>query len=300
MAEPGDFFADPNEKLLATAVWEIAGKPANDPAWKKMHVVHAAYGFFLPYLTRRVLLARDWITNAREQLDWQTGRDDGGVRFLDEFFQERFRATPGFTAGQIANVEHFYVSALYSDMTGPALVALPVAMTAVWEFGVGPIRIHLQETAREEKGQPYRSKVVIENIRNNARQFKGPDRNGFLFGLSSGAQSELGRDLDKVVTDALAAPAEDPLKTSPMKVTVTHRRKVARGECLSLIAKAVYKDPGKWPLIWLRNRALIGSNYNVLKPGTWLDIPMLFAVTGPELAECRRINAAWRPGTVWR
>lgn len=300
MAEPGDYFSNPNEKLLATAVWEIAGKPANDPDWKRLHFVHTAYAFFLPYLTRRVLLARDWITNAREQQDWQTGRDDGGLRFLNDFFQERFKVTPNLTADEIANVEHFYVSALYSDMTGPVLVGLPVAMTAVWEFGVGPIRIHLQETAREAKGLPYRSKVVIENIRNNARQFKGADSNGFQFGLSSGARSALTRDLGKVVTEALAKPAEDPLKVNPMQVTVTHRRKVAKGDMLSLIAKAVYKDPGKWPLIWIRNRSLIGSNYNVLKPGTWLDIPMLFAVTEAQLAECRRINAAWQPGQNWR
>ena len=142
---------------------EIAGKPANDPAWKKLHPVHTAYAN-LPWMTRRVILARDWITNAREQLDWQTGKDDGGVRFVNEFFEDRFKRKTDFTAKQIANVEHFYVSAMYSDLTGPALVGVPVALTAIWEFGIGPLRIHYQESQREKEGKPYRSSVVIELI----------------------------------------------------------------------------------------------------------------------------------------
>ncbi len=91
MAEPGDHFTDPNEKLLAATVWEIAGKPANDPAWKRLHPLHAAFASnAVPVTTWRVLLAHDWIANAREQRDWQTGKDDGGVRFINDFFKERF------------------------------------------------------------------------------------------------------------------------------------------------------------------------------------------------------------------
>jgi len=297
MAEPGSYFSDPNERLLATVVWEIAGKPTNDPAWKRLHPVHTFYAN-LPHMTRRVILARDWITNAREQMDFQTGRDDGGVRFINEFFEQRFKSKTNFTAKQIANVEHFYVSAMYSDLTGPA-VGAAVAITAVWEFGIGPLRIHLQEAAREEKGLPYRSRVVIENIKDNARQFKGPDRNGFLFGMSSGAQSEMSLDLTKFVNTSLANPEADPLKLHPARYTVSRARKVLPGETLSLIAKRFYKDPQKWPLIWLANQQKIGTNYNVLKAGTWIDIPFLSSVSD-QMEQCKSIAANWKPGLNWR
>lgn len=303
MAEPGDYFTDPNERLLATTVWEIAGKPANDPAWKQLHPIHTALAFVsngLPVATRRVLLARDWITNAREQIDWQTGKDDGGVRFINEFFKERFRRDTDFTAKQIANVEHFYVSALYSDMTGPA-VGIPMAMTAVWEFGVGPIRIHLQESAREEKGQPYRSRVVVENIRDNARQFKGPDMKGFAFGMSAGARSRSTGDLDRIVAAELDSRVAGPPPVNRMGVTITHRRKVRKGDTLSLLAKGIYKDPQKWPLIWMQNRGkALSSNYNVLPVGIWIEIPLPASITPSQLEESRRIAAGWRPGLSWR
>ncbi len=299
MAEPGDYFTDPNEKLLATTVWEIAGKPANDKAWKKLHPVHTAYAN-LPWMTRRVILARDWITNAREQLDWQTGKDDGGVRFVNEFFEERFKRKTDFTAKQIANVEHFYVSAMYSDLTGPALVGVPVALTAIWEFGIGPLRIHYQESQREKEGKPYRSSVVIENIKENIRQFKGADRNGFVFGLSSGAKSQLTQELDKIVDYSLNNPLGDPLTVSPMSYTLARSRKTRPGDTLSLIAKWAYKDAQKWPLIWLHNRDRLSSNYNVLDPDVWLDVPFLSSVEPQRIEEAKRIAAAWRPGLDWR
>ena len=300
MADPGSYFTDPNEKLLATAVWEIAGKPSNDPAWKRLHPVHTAYAN-LPHMTRRVILARDWITNAREQLDWQTGKNDGGVRFVNEFFEDRFKRQTDFTAKQIANVEHFYVSAMYSDLTGP-LVGIPVAMTAIWEFGVGPLRIHYREHQRENEGKPYRSWVVLENIKENIRQFRGADRKGFEFGLSSGAKSQLTVELDKVVNYSLDNPLGDPLTISPMTYTLYRSRKTKKGDTLSLLAKWAYKDPQNWPIIWLQNRdkGKLGSNYNVLAPDTWLDIPFLSSVSPAQLAEAKTIAANWRPGLDWR
>jgi hypothetical protein len=298
MSDPGSYFDDPNEKLLATAVWEIAGNPSNDPGWTSLHPANAAYSFFLPYMTGRVVRARDWITNAREQRDWVTDKDDGGVRFINDFFESRFKRKTDFTATQIANVEHFYVAAMYGDMTGPA-VGAAVAFTAVWEFGVGPLRIYFQEEGRAKStGDPYRSRVVIENIKENARQFKGPDRNGFMFGESSGAKSQLNQDLDSIVRASLDNPSADPLTLSPAKYTVTRRRRMQAGESLSIIAKRFYKDPQKWPLIWFANQDKIGNNYNVVKEGTWLDIPFLYSVTD-QMDRCKSVAASWKPGFNW-
>ena len=298
MSDPGSYFDDPNEKLLATTVWEIAGNPSNDPGWTSLHPVHQAYSFFLPYMTGRVIRARDWITAAREQRDWETDKNDGGVRFINDFFESRFHRTTDFTATQIANVEHFYVAAMYGDMTGPA-VGAAVAFTAVWEFGVGPLRIHFQEEGRAKStGEPYRSRVVIENIKDNARQFKGPDRNGFMFGESSGAKSQLNQDLDAVVRASLDNPSADPVTLSPSKYTVTRRRRVQPGESLSIIAKRFYQDPQKWPLIWFANKDKIGNNYNVLREGTWLDVPFLYSVSD-QMDRCKTVAAGWKPGLNW-
>jgi|KBSMisStaDraftv2_1062788.scaffolds.fasta_scaffold183120_1 hypothetical protein len=299
MSDPASYFDDPNEKLLATTVWEIAGKTANDPAWTSMHPANAAYAFFLPYMTGRVVRARDWITNAREQMNYETGKDDGGVHFINDFFEDRFKQKTNFTATQIANVEHFFVAAMYSDMTGPA-VGVPVAFTAVWEFGVGPLRIHFQEEGRSKStGEPYRSRVVIENIKENARQFKGPDRNGFIFGESTGAKSRLTQDLDAIVKASLNNPSADPVSLSPTKYTVSRRRRIQDGESLSIIAKRFYKDPHLWPLIWFANQQEIGTNYNVVKSGTWLSIPFLSSVTD-QMARCKTVDANWKPGFDWR
>lgn len=298
MSDPASYFSDPNEKLLATTVWEIAGKTSNDPAWTSMHPADAAYAFFLPYMTGRVIRARDWITNAREQMNYETEKNDGGVHFVNEFFEDRFKQKTNFTATEIANVEHFYVAAMYSDMTGPA-VGAPVVLTAVWEFGVGPLRIYFHEEGRAEStGERYRSHVVIENIKENARQFKGPDLNGFLFGVSSGAKSQLTQDLDAIVKTSLNNPSADPFTLSPAKYTVSRRRKVLAGETLSIIAKRFYKDPQKWPLIWFANQQAIGTNYNMLQEGAWLDIPFLYSVTD-QMERCRSVAANWKPGLNW-
>jgi nucleoid-associated protein YgaU len=148
-------------------------------------------------------------------------------------------------------------------------------------------------------GEPYRNRVVIENIKENARQFTGPDRNGFVFGESSGAKSQLTQDLDAFVKASLNNPSADPVTLSPTKYKVSRRRKVLPGESLSLIAKRFYKDPHLWPLIWFANEQQIGTNYNVVKTGSWLDIPFLSSVTD-QMARCRAVDANWKAGFDWR
>ena len=120
-----------------------------------------------------------------------------------------------------------------------------------------------------------------------------------MFGLSSGAKSHLTQDLDAFVKASLNNPSADPVTLSPTKYIVSRRRKVLPGECLSIIAKRFYKDPTKWPLIWFANQQQIGTNYNVLKTGAWLDIPFLSFVTD-QMERCKSVNASWKPGLDWR
>ncbi|MFM0277691.1 LysM peptidoglycan-binding domain-containing protein [Paraburkholderia sediminicola] len=48
---------------------------------------------------------------------------------------------------------------------------------------------------------------------------------------------------------------------------------VMPGDTLSKIAQKVYGDPSRWQLIYQANKALIGSNPNLIRPGQKLTIP---------------------------
>jgi nucleoid-associated protein YgaU len=59
---------------------------------------------------------------------------------------------------------------------------------------------------------------------------------------------------------------------------------VGQGESLSSIARRVYRDQGKWSTIYAANRALIGSNPNLIRPGMQLVLP---SNKGPTLSPPR-------------
>ena len=297
MAQPGDYFSDPNEKLLADVVWEVAGNPLLDPQWRP-HPVSVGF-IVLPHTTERVILARDWITHMREQKDWQTDKNDGGVRAINEFFDDAFKRQTSFTAEQIGNVEHFYVAALESDVFGPAR-PLAISATATWEFEIGPLRVIYGEAMNALTGKGFNPGAIKRNWKNNVQQFLGPDRNGFTFGFSSGAVPNLDRNIVKFVQDALDNPDDPPLKTNPARFKGSRRRKTERGHTLSLLAQYYYRDAQKWPIIYLENKDKIGTNYNVLPAGIWLDIPFLWQLDQQDLAEAKKIAGNWRPGLDWR
>jgi LysM repeat protein len=50
---------------------------------------------------------------------------------------------------------------------------------------------------------------------------------------------------------------------------------VVAGDSLSRIARSYYGDMHKWPVIFEANRAVIGRNPNIIKPGEKLIIPEL-------------------------
>jgi hypothetical protein len=305
MSTPGSYFSDPNEKLLADVVWDIAGDPSQDLDFWEPNPVNAAY-LKLPHVARRVVLARDWITSKRE---WkETGHPaDGGVYIINDFFKKKFNRDIHFTAEQIGNVEHFYVAAMQSDVGGLPLISVTMGLTALWEFTIGPLRITLQEAAREGQkrytfpyGTGFRPQAIIRNWNNNVAEFKGPNTNGWMFGQTSGAAEAINRDIVKYVQAALDHPDEDPLDFTPADFKVTRSYTTGKGDTLSGLAERFYQDAQKWPLIWKANLKTIGTNYNVVKEKTRLDIPLLYRVSAGELAEARRSAGAWRPGLDWR
>jgi hypothetical protein len=305
MSTPGSYFTDPNEKLLADVVWEIAGDPSQDIDYWEPNPINAAY-LKLPHAAKRIILARDWITRKRE---WEEEghKADGGVYVINDFFKKKFNRDTNFTAGQIANVEHFYVAAMQSNVGNLPLFPVVVGMTALWEFVIGPVRITVQEAAREglkqtvlPVGEGFRPQAIIRNWDNNIAEFNEPNRQGWMFGIASGAALNIERDVVKYVQDALDHPEEDPLGVSPPNFTVTRRYTTGAGDTLSGLAERYYRNAQLWPLIWKANLQTIGTNYNVVKPKLQLDIPLLWRVPQADLDEARRIAGAWRPGLGWR
>ncbi|RYE30317.1 MAG: LysM peptidoglycan-binding domain-containing protein, partial [Hyphomicrobiales bacterium] len=66
----------------------------------------------------------------------------------------------------------------------------------------------------------------------------------------------------------LPPPSPPPL---PGPVSRTHT--VQRGENLSVISQKYYGTQSKWAVIYAANKAVIGSNPNLIKPGQVLTIP---------------------------
>jgi nucleoid-associated protein YgaU len=69
---------------------------------------------------------------------------------------------------------------------------------------------------------------------------------------------------------------------------------VAPGDSLSKIARQRYSDMMIWPLIYDANRATVGPNPNLIRPGQRLMIPRLASFTAAQIDEARRRAPAWR------
>lgn len=61
--------------------------------------------------------------------------------------------------------------------------------------------------------------------------------------------------------------------TAPTPVPAVRTYTVAKGDSLSKIAKAHYGRLDKWRLIYEANKAVIGPNPDLIKPGQVLTIP---------------------------
>ena len=77
-------------------------------------------------------------------------------------------------------------------------------------------------------------------------------------------------DIDKAKADMLRRQKEMMAEAKKVQKHV-----VASGETLSAIAKQYYDDAGKYMAIYEANKALIGDNPDLIKPGMELVIPKL-------------------------
>jgi hypothetical protein len=263
MPTPGAYFDDPKESELADRVWAIS---ATLPGKWELHSTHEALNnSALPWLNKRIIYARDWITYYRE-LD-----SDGGVRSLNQAL-----GGTHYTAEQIGNVEHFYVSALLGTLGGPVGgIFLNIIAGAVWEMGVGPARIAWSSRSLAK---------VLNNYKHNWGQLTGPDLAGTRFGSLY--------SINQPIDELLGVPTEyDP--GAPTAPVPTYP--VVAGDSLSLISKKKYVDLELWPLIYDANKALIGPDYNKIRPGQVLKIPDKMKFTPAQIADARQRHRNWRP-----
>lgn len=68
-------------------------------------------------------------------------------------------------------------------------------------------------------------------------------------------------------------PAANPPGQRPTPPTSNRTHTVKRGDTLWAIAKKYYGDGSRWPTIYNANKAVIGGNPNLIKPGQVLVIP---------------------------
>jgi len=156
---PKDYFDDPREADLADRVWQ---KSAQLPGRWQLQLTHEWFDSAAwPWMNKRIVWARDWITSKREQ------DGAGGVVAVNSEFRSNF------TAIEIADVEHFYVAALIGTIGGPTGgIMLNFLGDTIWEMLVGPTRIAWSNGVT----------VGIKSFKSNWQQLTGPDAAGTRFG----------------------------------------------------------------------------------------------------------------------
>lgn len=279
MPSPKDYLTNPREADLAERVWRLT--PSLSPSGYSMVGIHEFFAS-IPWTNRRIILARDWITKFREM------DGDGGVRSVN-----RELGGTNFTAGEIGNVEHFYVAAFMGTIlpNNPIWFGIMSSASLFWEAVVGPARI-----AWAKRGLPANKlmEFVLRNFSHNMDQFSNADVAGLRFGefCSLGEaveylQNEFGTPTSPPAAPPPTTPSSPPAAGSP---TVT----VGPGDSLSLIAGRKYNDVLLWPVIYDANVAVIGPNPNKTKAGQVLVIPSIAGMTDAQRRDYHTRGRAWR------
>jgi hypothetical protein len=159
MPTPKEYFDDPREADLANRVWIKSATLLGHWELQTSHEIFSNAAW--PWMNKRIIWARDWITAKREQDGL------GGTRSLNAEFGSNF------SAEEIADVEHFYVAALFATIGGPTGgIMLNAIGDSIWELLVGPTRI----------AWSYGARAGLKSFKPNWKQLTGPDWAGTRFG----------------------------------------------------------------------------------------------------------------------
>ena len=91
-----------------------------------------------------------------------------------------------------------------------------------------------------------------------------------------------------------------PGKLANLSKVTRRMYKVRGGEALSVIAKWFYQgEMWRWPVLYARNRAVIGNNYNLVREGIEIELPLPWEMSAEELAVARIKHQQWNAAGRW-
>lgn len=284
MHEPHNFFTDPIEKLLAEEAWKVGANPDRDRFFT-WYPPHEAMRFLVetPF-QKQVITARNWITALRDQ-DGPWGSN--GIERARSYLRDVHGRDFDVKNFQIANVEHFYTSALMVAISGTFFVALQ-AGTALYQVILQPVAVGLGNLSLG---------AAWNNLKNNWKQLTGPDKDGVVFMLRNSNYSALDIQQFLSVEPEVLPPGAPAPKPNPPAVppppgagkSVT----IKQGQSLSVLARELYKNVELWPLIWDMNKATF-PNPNRVKAGSVLKYKELHEYSQSEIQDAKRRSPTWR------
>ena len=247
--------------------------------------MHIAIGDF----ERRVITARNWITAMRDQDGLIYG--GRGIPNVKGYYKHNFNRDFPVLNRHIADVEHFYTSAMISSISGAFYIHFQ-ALAASYELLLQPLVVMFKHASLMQGWN---------NLKNNWRQLSGPNKDGAMFAM-------LGKEFARVDiqqffnVDPVELPPStrrpDPPKPSSAPRAAPKPTKTIQlkpGQSLSALSKQLYGTFEYWPLLWdLNPQAVRNGNPNRTIPGAIVKYLPLTAYKPAQLADAKKRFPTWK------
>ncbi|MCX5688243.1 MAG: LysM peptidoglycan-binding domain-containing protein [Planctomycetota bacterium] len=283
MRDPQNYFTDPIEQELAAEAWLVGENPSRDMFYTMVPPHGALESASESQFQKRLVRARNWITCMRDQpLPW----GETGVERVTSYFKTQLKRDFVASNLQIANVEHFFTSAMITATSGAFYGPVQLGV-AGYEVFLQPIGVALANLSISRGWN---------NMINGWKQLAGPDRRGIEFVLmnSNFAKLDVQQFFSTQPTVVESVPLPPKQKPAPPSLTPPDGSvPVNRGDSISAIAGRLYGSVELWPLIWDMNKATF-PNPNRISPGSTLNYKMLSTYTQAQIADAKRRSPTWR------
>jgi hypothetical protein len=283
MRDPQSYFTDSIERELAAEAWLVGENPSRDLFYTTVPPHGALEAAAETPFQKRIVRARNWITSMRDQpLPW----GDTGIARVTNYFKTQLKRDFVANNLQIANVEHFFTSAMITSTAGAFYGPVQLGVIG-YEVFLQPIGVALANLSISRGWN---------NMINGWKQLAGPDRNGITFVLmnSNFASLDVQQFLRTEPTVVESVPLPPKKKPAPPSLTPADGSvTVQRGDSISAIAGRLYGSVELWPLIWDMNKAAF-PNPNRISPGSTLNYKVLSAYSQAQIAEAQQRSPTWR------
>ena len=283
MRDPQSYFTDSIECTLATEAWLVAGNPSRDTFYTTFPPHGALEAGVESPFQKRVVRARNWITGMRDQ---DTPWGDTGIERVTSYFKSQLKRDFVANNEQIANVEHFFTSAMITAVSGAFYGPVQLGVVG-YEVIFQPIGVAIANLSISKGWR---------NMLNGWKQLAGPDRRGVTFVLmnSNFASLDVQQFFNTDPTVVQSVPLPPKNKPAPVGAATPERSvPVNRGDSISAIAGRLYNSVELWPLIWDMNKAAF-PNPNRISPGSTLKYKDLAAYTQAQISDAKRRSPTWR------